>query len=271
MLIDDEDWDDVWRRIRRAGYLKPKKSMVEGSNVMAEIKFSSDIEVKYIGHTGSDCRIVEAMLVSSHGLDAEKKSKESLEKRIDFLMKNRHGTPFEHGSLTVFVHAPIKVFREWHRHRVPWSYSEESGRYKQLEPLFYIPPKDRPMMRGEGFKSAKPSFSVASEEQYENIVAYLQDSYEYSYRQYEYLLAIGLDRGLARDVLGVGIYSSCFCTANPRGIMHFLELRTNHADAVRPSKPLYEIAVAADQLEMIFSRHWPITYASWVKYGRMAP
>jgi thymidylate synthase (FAD) len=55
-------------------------------------------------------------------------------------MKNRHGTPFEHNAFTFFVKAPIAVFREWHRHRIGFSYNEESGRYKQLEPEFYIPP-----------------------------------------------------------------------------------------------------------------------------------
>ncbi len=36
---------------------------------------------------------------------------------IGYLMRNRHGTPFEHNSMKFFVHAPIFVFREWMRHR----------------------------------------------------------------------------------------------------------------------------------------------------------
>jgi flavin-dependent thymidylate synthase len=151
------------------------------------------------------------------------------------------------------------------------SYNETSGRYQQLEPVFWLPPRERPMLRSEGFRSANPSFELASNEEYEQIGGALTRGYEESYARYEELLALGVDRGLARDVLGVGIFSSCYCTANPRSIMAFLELRTNRPEAKRPSKPLWEIANAAEQLEAIFASHWPITHAAWNEFGRMAP
>jgi thymidylate synthase (FAD) len=34
---------------------------------------------------------------------------------INFLMRDRHGTPFEHSSMTFYVQAPIFVFREFMR------------------------------------------------------------------------------------------------------------------------------------------------------------
>lgn len=236
-----------------------------------EITFTDEISVGAVQVMGSDQRIVEAMVVSTAGLNAEEKAKGSLEGRINYLMERRHGTPFECGALTVWVHAPIKVWREWHRHRVGWSYNEESGRYKQLDPVFYIPSKERKMIRPEGFKSARPAFDYASDDEYEAVVSSLKQGYTDAYAQYEYLLKMQVDRGLARDVLGVGIYSTCYCTANPRSIMHFLELRTTDATAKRPSAPLYEIEVAARKLEAIFAEYWPITYAAWVKHGRSAP
>lgn len=82
---------------------------------MAEIILKSTIDVEYVDHMGSDQRCVEAMLVSTKGLDAAEASGEKIRGRLGFLMKNRHGTPFECGALTVRVHAPIKVWREWHR------------------------------------------------------------------------------------------------------------------------------------------------------------
>jgi thymidylate synthase (FAD) len=216
--------------------------------------------------------IAHAAMVSTKGiLDEDRIAHEKVNGLLNYLMDNRHGTPFEHGSLTVRVHAPIKVWREWHRHRTGWSYSEESGRYKQLEALFYIPPRDRPMIRPEGFKSSRPAFDVATDEEYDYIISKMKEGYETVYRLYEDMLGMGTDRGLARDVLGVGTYSACYCTANPRSIMHFLELRTNKPYAKRPSKPLYEIAVAAEQLEKIFATYWPITWDAWTHHGRMAP
>src|SRR4051812_20726930 len=102
---------------------------------MAQITLRSDIKVEYIDHMGSDQRCVEAMLVSSRGtLTNVAASQSGVEGRLKALITRRHGTPFECGSLTVMVECPIKVLREWHRHRVGWSYSEASARYKQLEP-----------------------------------------------------------------------------------------------------------------------------------------
>src|SRR2546427_13238615 len=37
---------------------------------------------------------------------------------IRFLMRDRHGTPFEHNSFRFHIRAPIFVAREWFRHRV---------------------------------------------------------------------------------------------------------------------------------------------------------
>jgi thymidylate synthase (FAD) len=239
------------------------------------ITLTSEISVEEIQQVGSDDMLARAAWVST-GKDqvtpqGEPITPERVRGCLRFLMQNRHGTPFEHGALTVRVHAPIKVWREWHRHRVGWSYNEESGRYKQLEPVFYVPPRIRPAIRPEDFKSARPAFDVATDEEYTEMVRILESGYTNAYYCYEKLLALQVDRGLARDVLGVGIYSACYCTANPRSLMHFLELRTHESTAKRPSRPLYEIEVAARKVEAIFARHWPITYAAWQENGRAAP
>ena len=238
---------------------------------MSELKLISEITVEEIQQMGSDHMIAHAAMVSTRGGAGILPSLEKVEGLINYLMERRHGTPFEHGALTVRVHAPIKVWREWHRHRIGWSYNEESGRYKQLDPVFYIPPDGRKMIRPVGFKSARPEFDYPEEHEYEEVERLLTAGYRASYAAYEAMLAMNVDRGLARDVLGVGIYSSCYCTANPRSIMAFLELRTTEPTAKRPSAPLYEIEVAARKLEKIFESHWPITYAAWVKHGRAAP
>ena len=132
-------------------------------------------------------------------------------------MKHRHGTPFEHASLTFFVHAPIFVWREFHRHRIGWSYNEESGRYKTLDPVFYIPDRDRPMMKVNNWKPGRPKFEKCdSELNYQTLCNNLIQSYEVAYENYQDNLKMGFDPGLARDCLPVGIYSSCWCTCHPR-------------------------------------------------------
>lgn len=238
---------------------------------MTEITLKSTIDVELIQSIGNDDMIAHAAMVSTRGMMAAQMPPDKVPGLLKYLMGNRHGTPFEHGSLTVRVHAPIKVWREWHRHRIGWSYNEESGRYKALDPIFWLPPRERPMIRPEGFKSSRPAFDVATPEEYDEICEYLRRGYQETYLIYEHLLALQVDRGLARDVLGVGIFSACYCTANPRSIMAFLELRTKDSQAKRPSNPLWEIDNAAHQLETIFASLWPITYFVWTECGRMAP
>lgn len=236
-----------------------------------EIILKSTIDVEYIQHTGGDDMIAHAAMVSTRGILASAADPSKTRGLLNYLTANRHGTPFEHGSLTVRVHAPIKVWREWHRHRIGWSYNEESGRYKQLDPVFWVPPIERRMIRPTGFKSSRPAFAHATEEEYALVVESLRRGYSAAYAEYEYMLSLEVDRGLARDTLGVGIFSACYCTANPRSIMAFLELRTEEEKAKRPSKPLWEIDNAARQLEAIFANYWPVTHAVWTENGRQAP
>lgn len=229
---------------------------------------------------GGDHMVVAAARVSTSGEEAMKyAAEESLDENfglINYLMKHRHGTPFEHGFLTFFVHAPIFVWREWHRHRIGFSYNEESARYKVLEPVFYIPPPDRPMFKVEGWKPGRPKFLTVEQveggvEKYDRLCSNLKQSYELSYEMYEENLAMGFDPGLARDCLPVGIYSSCWVTCNPRSLMAFLSLRTHEPEAKFVSYPLYEIEEAARSCEKIFAEGWPLTYKSFVQNGRVSP
>lgn len=240
---------------------------------MTDIRLTSEITVEEIDGVGGDNQIVHAARVSTRGRSGlEKVDKGEAAGLISYLMKHRHGTPFEHGSLTVRVYAPIFVWREWHRHRIGFSYNEESGRYKQLEPVFYIPPRDRPMMKVEGWKPGRPKFLPCEDQgAYDLLCQRLRTQYESSYAAYEQNLAEGFDPGLARDCLPVGIYSSCWVTCNPRSIMAFLSLRIHDDSATFVSYPLYEIDVAARKLEAIFSEHWPLTHEAWDVNGRVAP
>lgn len=241
---------------------------------MIAITCTSDITVRPIQQVGGDHMIVAAARVSTSGeaaLEFATAPPEDNAGLIRYLMRMRHGTPFEHSALTFFVHAPIFVWREWHRHRIGFSYNEESGRYKQLDPVFYIPPRDRPMLKVDGWKPGRPKFTRCDDDNiYDAVVRRLQHVYEIAYTTYTQNLADDIDPGLARDCLPVGIYSSCWVTCNPRSLMAFLSLRTHEPDAKFPSYPLYEIEVAARACEAIFKIGWPLTHAAWQEFGRVA-
>src|SRR5688572_4589676 len=96
-------------------------------------------EVRLLGVLGSDASVVGAARVST-GKEPEQASKgqEADKRLINFLMRNGHGTPFEHSVFQWYVKAPIFVVREWQRHRIA-SYNEQSGRYTEFQPEFYVP------------------------------------------------------------------------------------------------------------------------------------
>src|SRR5947207_15420815 len=56
---------------------------------------------------------------------------------IRVLMRERHGTPFEHNALRVHIECPIFVCRQWHRHRIA-PFHEWSAGYSRLEPASYL-------------------------------------------------------------------------------------------------------------------------------------
>src|SRR5437667_6208621 len=60
---------------------------------------------------------------------------------IRFLMRDRHGTPFEHNAFRFHIRCPIFVAREWFRHRVG-SFNEFSLRYARATDDFYVPEAD---------------------------------------------------------------------------------------------------------------------------------
>lgn len=235
-------------------------------------RFTSDIRVELIDYIGSDSMIVAAARVSTLGVTASTFGNEQGNTGlINYLMKHRHGTPFEHGCMTFFVHAPIFVWREWHRHRIGFSYNEESARYKPLDPVFWIPRESRKMKNSETHTSARPNIVPALKYEYDFFIADLRKTYVNCYETYLSSLAAGIAKEVARAILPVGIYSSCWVTCNPRSLMAFLSLRTGNEAATFRSYPQAEIEEAARQCEAFFAEKWPITHAAFCKNGRVSP
>lgn len=256
-------------------YLRQRIGEQNGDEDTAEIQLTDKITVDLIQSEGGDHVVVAAAKVSICGNDAAQFAKaENAEANaglINYLMAHRHGTPFEHAMLTFFVHAPIFVWREWHRHRIGFSYNEESARYRQLKPVFWVPPDQRKIIPSPDHSSARPKFQAGTPEQIGSLRTSLARSYQIAYSTYVALLDEGYAKEVARACLPVGIYSSCWVTCNPRSLMSFLSLRTHDPEAKFVSYPQAEIECAARAVEEVFAAGWPLTYAAFVKNGRVAP
>ncbi|MEN9324817.1 MAG: hypothetical protein RL414_571 [Actinomycetota bacterium] len=236
-----------------------------------EIIFRDDVTVELIKASASDNDVVWAARVSTAGENSKEAVGEDSSRDvglINYLARERHGSPFEHTSMTFFISAPIFVFREFMRHRIA-SYNEESGRYRELRPVFYIPSKERKLVQIG--KTGAYEFVDGTPEQYEITVNSIKDSCTVAYSHYQKMLEAGVAREVARAVLPVTLFSSMYVTMNARALMNFLSLRTSRDGSHFPSYPQREIEMVAEKMEAIFAELMPITYGAFQKSGRIAP
>lgn len=197
--------------------------------------------IALVDHMGGDQSIVRSARVS---YDAEWRAGEdegSDSRLINYLMANKHTTPFEAVTFTFYVKAPIFVFRQWHRHRT-FSYNEVSARYTALPAEFYVPELDQITTQHIDNKQMRTDQKNIHREAIQSIMV---DQNENAFKAYRHLIDDGCPRELARSVLPVATYSKMFATANLHNLFHFLRLRLHpHAQ--------YEIRVYAEaMLDMV--------------------
>jgi thymidylate synthase (FAD) len=197
--------------------------------------------IELIDFMGSDLTIVNAARVS-YSKRSEVMDLKAM-KLIDYLMRNEHGSPFEHVVFQFRVRAPLYVVQQWERHRIA-SYNEESGRYIELRGDFAVP-------------LGAMQFNPDDEEFY-------RDSYHRALFDYNELLRRGHAKEDARAVLPLGLYKEFYVTMNARALMNFLHLRNDaHAQA--------DIRAYAAAMEQMFTSTLAITSESFNRHNRRVP
>ncbi len=219
------------------------------------MKFCDVSSVDLIEHMGGDKQIVNSARVSFAREHDDGPLDDSDSGLIGFLMRHRHGTPFESCVMTFRVHTFIAVAREWMRHRIG-SFNEVSARYTQLDMKFFAPAH----ARGQ---TGKPgAYKI---EQRDHLTPVLREVlarvYEEAERGYEELLENGVAKEQARLVLPVATMTSFYWTVNARSLMNFLELR------LAPNAML-EIREAAEIVRDHFQRVAPVTCTMFDECGK---
>jgi thymidylate synthase (FAD) len=180
---------------------------------------------------------------------------------INFLMREKHGTPFEHNAFMFHIKCPVFVAREWFRHRIG-SFNELSARYSFIEDEFYVPRKEN--VREQIGKPGAYSFRKIEDGREDFAVSIIFEMNELAYNKYRLLIEKGIAKELARSVLPVSMYTQFYWTINARSLMNFLSLRTSeHAQ--------FEIREYANEVENIFKQTMPVTHDAWVKNNRVCP
>src|SRR5918911_2116284 len=186
---------------------------------------------------------------------------ESDEGLIRFLMRDRHGSPFEHNAFRYHIRCPIFVAREWFRHRIG-SFNEFSMRYAKATDDFYVP--DAEDVRTQVGKPGAYRFEQVDAELAEEARDELRAVYEEAYAAYARLVEKGVARELARSVIPVGAYTQFYWTVNARALMNFVSLRNAEFAQL-------EIRRYAEAVEGFFAERMPITHAAFLAQGRTAP
>ena len=237
-----------------------------------DIKLRDSVEVSTMQASLTDESVAWAARVSTVGeraWDVTEREAEKTRGLIRFLMRDRHGTPYEHGSVTFRVTAPRYVGREMLRHRAGVSFNEESGRYREYDPEFYIPGDDRPLVQVG--KPGAYSFEPGNEWQSEVVGEVYRDVVWRAWKGYQRMLDAGVAREVARGVLPETLFSTMYVTMNPRSLMHFISLRTRDDRAQYPSGPQHEIELVAREMEKVLEELMPLTYEAFNDFGRVAP
>lgn len=221
---------------------------------MSGIKFKSDMGVDYIDHMGSDETVARAARVST-GRDQLGQGK--IEGLIGYLVRDGHTSTLEHCTVTVRVHVPVFVHRQIMTHRT-LSKNSESGRYKELEPVFYVPSEDRPLVNaGSG---AHPDLQQGRPIQSDIVRHHMETQAHSDWFAYQDMLGHGVATEVARNVLPVSIYTSAYLTGNLLGWFNFLRLRNGSE-----GHPQFEIVDVAKKVEAIIAELYPITYKAWAE------
>lgn len=220
-----------------------------------EVKVLDHGLVRLVDHMGSDLAIARSARVSyaAEWRAGEDEGKDA--KLINYLLKNRHTTPFECVTFTFDVKAPIFVVRQWHRHRM-WSYNEISARYAELPEEFYVPAVEQITTQSESNKQMRTEMPNESAEK---IAQVIRVASKVAFADYKLMIGMGCPRELARSVLPVGTYTHMFATVNLHNLFHFLRLRLHpHAQ--------HEIRVYAEAMLKLIEPIVPVAVAAFKEH-----
>jgi thymidylate synthase (FAD) len=210
------------------------------------------------GAFASDLAVANGARVSFNRASEELTERD--EGLIRFLMRDRHGSPFEHGYFRFIVKAPIFVVREHHRHRAGHSYNEWSGRYSKLEAEFYVPDYVRTQVGKPGAYRFEPVAGDVREAARSEIERQAGEAFA----AYERMLELGVAKEVARAVLPLCMFTKYYWSCNPRSLMHFCSLRNSE-------QAQFEIRQLAKAAESFLERLMPVTHAAFVANDRTAP
>lgn len=214
------------------------------------MKPRNDMTVTLDDVMGDQSSIVRAAKVSTKGADTRNMEKTDDGRFIRWLIREGHGSPFEHVVFSFYLEVPIFISRQIVKYRHS-SINEHSGRYSEFDFDVWVPAEDRPL-RQVG-KTGDYEFTRLDDDSTELGITLLEEAYAVAERTYNSLLGLGWAKEAARAVIPTSAYSRMYVTMNLRSWLHFCAQRATESS----SHGQYEIAQVADQILDILEEHVP--------------
>lgn len=233
--------------------------------IFPEPTFREDVTVELIDSMGTEESIVRAARVSTKG--AESKGSAANKGLLKYLYRELHGVPFESITMTFYIEAPIVATRQILKHRIS-SINEESGRYKELAGVFYIPSEERALTQIG--KTGDYNFEFGHPEEIEIFKNMLRSTAESGWHNYNASMHhLRIAKEAARFLLPTSIlYSSLYFTVNLRSALNFLSLRKDWGEnAIHQSKAQHEIMLVAEAMSDIVKEKWPTVWEMFEESG----
>ena len=192
--------------------------------------------------------IVEVARVSSSRKD--KKSKP--EGLLNYLIKHKHWSPFEHGHVTFEIETSKAIGIQLIRHR-SFSFQEFSQRYQDVNKLgdIFEPIELRSQCEDNRQSSVEVIDPIIQMEANQPASETISAFFGKAHSLYNKLLEAGVARETARMVLPLATTTKIHMTGSIRSWIHFLELRDDeHAQK--------EIQLVAKEIKRIFISEFPV-------------
>lgn len=180
---------------------------------------------------------------------------------LNYMMRERHGSPFEMVVFKFRVIAPIKVIWEWVRHRIS-SFNIMSTRYVEWDTDFYTPQAEQ-WRRQVGKPGNYTTEQITNGDQH-RIAAMYAEAMLSAFEYYGMLIDLGLHKEVAANILPMGAMTQMIWTLNLRSLYNFLELRTG-------SHALEEIQICAQMVEALAETVTPVSFELWREHGKHRP
>lgn len=223
----------------------------------------SEMKVEYVDHMGSDVNVVNAARVS-FAKEVKEIDPAKDAKLIHYLAKHNHWSPLAHTSVSIRVKAPIFMARQFVKHQIGLVWNEESRRYIDDTPEFYLPSvwRGRPVNAKQGSSDEVIETGLFQSSGGEmNITDMAKIFVEDALTMYEDLLAAGVAPEQARMMLPQNTMTNWIWTGSLVAFARVCKLRLDsHAQA--------EAQELAQKIHDVVAPLYPISWEALMEHTK---